>query len=70
MTLDELIAARQFAPEIVVEGRNMPTVATHGHDDLIPLVELAMATQVKVAIEFGTLYGNTVANLCRAGTSG
>jgi predicted O-methyltransferase YrrM len=42
-----------------------PFVPFRDHDDYSPLLKIAKSLQVKVLLELGTAYGNTVANICR-----
>lgn len=65
--LRSLVPESFHLPVLITDGRNLPTTSVWGHDDLEPVLQLTMALRAKVAIEFGTAYGNTAANLCLAG---
>lgn len=41
-----------------------PYIGPIDHDDFIPLMKLASSIHPRIIVEFGTAYGNTVANLC------
>jgi hypothetical protein len=42
-----------------------PYLGPRDHDDFNPLMRIAKHIQPRVVFEFGTAYGNTIANLCR-----
>jgi len=50
---------------MIRDGACMPPFCGGRHDDLSALMQIAFTRQPSVIVEFGTAYGNTVANLCR-----
>lgn len=69
-TLAELIGARSFSGDLIMDQMCMPPHAfqdatMNDHDDIRPLLAIAQAMQPRTVVELGTAHGSTVANLCK-----
>lgn len=70
VTLAELIGARTFSGELIMDQMCMPPHAfqdatMNDHDDIRPLLAIAQTMQPRTIVELGTAHGSTVANLCK-----
>jgi hypothetical protein len=66
IALDELAPPAADAVTPILDDICLPPyLGPRDHDDFNPLMRIAKHLQARVVFEFGTAYGNTIANLCR-----